>query len=806
MSNEDDDEDASRDEFSASLMTTSYMTAQSQLDLTIESSSQLDCCDENDFGTDNDEANESGCGFSFDRDGSFDDDDDDDGGSIDSQGGSDGHSHDSGDSSSVDDGEDSEGGDGVDEQYLVLHLTLNRLMKNHGSGMYQKLVTMAHHPGMQDHFKGQLLEVIECFQALSQERAKQRGLFLHQYAHLGDDGVLAEFEDRANSDADERMSACARLTEGNAARHAAPPRTPEHTPSPQNSPSPPPRTPQQSMPGTQSGSRGESVHSSRNDSSSCPPSAPQTPAVQRRGHRHDDHLLTSPLFSTSPPLLQTTEPRDIDGVGEGGTPAPARPATLPSRPPSGTRRPPSPPSNTPKAARRPDEEAETDKCNNAEEPSSSNLADNSTTGHGQIENDASNLNDNEGKMEGSNDTRTDEEVDAVSLCIDAYARLDACGERSLIVMVTRLRQTIHLVIENVIFDPQRPQNLHLIVPMAKKVLRILAPLKPLSRHLSTRLSLKAGQVSRVASKLAKMPDFNEGFNDILVSLDEAAKQQPENEIEEPADVTEALSKLRDAISEHPDICNDDDMADIITLGDSMMYTISHLLHLCIFYEVICILTVHQVFMNLDEVLLERASQLAADINPEFQLDESTSLLDYFVNILIGGLADSSELASQVLCDVKQSITQIRHGREELIFGAFQKAGQKHAKGGMLDYCADRAKSMQRLRITVLSFCLLGQGAIRRRVSNDSLFDRRGGVAQSILRLSPDLTYLHCKRLLTSEFFTNETKRSETVEHIRKEVIEQKRKVDKESGKCNIILESMEQIDSLRELITMISRT
>ena len=802
MAGGDDDEDnanASVDGFPS--FNTSYATASSQLDSTVESSSQIDCYEDGVSNIDHNEMDgEFGTGGGF----------DDDEGSIvsSSRAGSGGYSLYSDEDESIEGRPSDVSERGVAEYYFTMISSEASLMQKHMIAVMKELYRMqslAQGADLPHQFNDIIAEMIEHLKTTSGSSESVKYLLRNQYSYFGDD-ALAELESQAETNAEGSISAWTCTSNCNAS--CVPPRTQE--PETNVVPSSPPS----------------------GKDSSCP-STPQTPVQQRSAHPHMSPLLQTPRLDeaqTPRPILEedetTDEAPETDEVADTEEFSSFTSAEKPmedsktvveegdagdnsgyheesdsdSEPEEESDYEEAPPKKT-KAA--PKKKAANAAGGGSKCPRAPKGGKKASSARGGKKGGAKSVLEEEdiggGDDEGSPDVisdftdNNDEEIDSLSLCNDVSARLVASGDRSLVVAGTLLLRTIRRLVQN-IFNNKQPNSLRLIDPLTNKVLEVLASLSQHNQHLSARYGRDAGD-------LAKVPNFSEDrHGDILIKLDTATKAREKTE--EPPEVTEALSKLSDALKELRGLkkpATNDQMKRFVRIGTSMMYTIQHLLHLCMFCCAISELTMHQVHWLLDEEFLERARKLSALVNPEFQFNENTTVLAYIENILLRGLASTIhwQLAAQVMCDIKLNITDTANDtRAETLLRPFKKP-----RWGK--YCDHRTNGCKkRLRMTTISFCLLGQEAIRRRVADDSLFSARGGFVPCLFRLSPDLTYEHCRELVTSEFFQSEEKRAKVVSKVRKNAVEQGRRFDKEfnSGKCNIVIEGKKPIQSLQELI------
>ncbi|KAL9180482.1 hypothetical protein ACHAXT_010935 [Thalassiosira profunda] len=395
-----------------------------------------------------------------------------------------------------------------------------------------------------------------------------------------------------------------------------------------------------------------------------------------------------------------------------------------------------------------------------------------------------------------------EPLDTLASCDDLSARLNASGDRSLIAAKTLAARTIQHAIIN-IFDPRNPK-LHLLLPLAEDAMNLVGLQAKYSKMLSSRHA-------SYAKKLASVTDFNigdaNGWSDILIAMETTA-YEAENVANEPPEVTAALEKLKAAISEIGERSTGPGMKTFLCAGTTVDRTMVHLLHLCIWFVIISEKTLYMVYhlVDPDGALLQSARDLAALVDPSFQLDEATTLLAYIQGILFRGLVSEHwRKAATVLCDIKKYMTAAEGERIPIIHDDFSRGQWHMGEGTRADYCGGTGKSKQRNQITVLAFGLAAEAAVLRCMGGDAaMFSKRGGYGRSLLRLSPRLVYDECKIFVDSDFYEGNAPRSEDVKAIRKEVVDEPRLGDRAfaAGDLNVIIESEAQIGSLRRISAM----
>jgi hypothetical protein len=379
------------------------------------------------------------------------------------------------------------------------------------------------------------------------------------------------------------------------------------------------------------------------------------------------------------------------------------------------------------------------------------------------------------------------------------------SEHPVVVGAIRLVEVILCQVEKA-YDPQNPQLEEILPKLAHGLVVILQNLARYRKKLKCDINYDTS--STIGSLCCRLDEKNNGTRNEVSSSDGIN-----------------ISQLKAAIhrfktdEDCPDLVVTDKDVTAMTLFVHVHRFIENLLH-NLLHEVMMIrveslITMEQLFAfqktsrkdysALGDAMLETASDLWDSMYPGQTFDKTMSMLRYRQEVLLPGLATSSQecqsVAIGVAQDMAEQLTDFRKGgRKEILQPAFIESQSYTVDGNEAvqsedDYCGSSGNNqgVRRGRMTCLRFNLSAKDNIQQQLPSD-LFPR--GFVPTLLTNAPTSIKLGCnfaykKSELFDKIHDND---SPIVKGINNQL------KDFDLGEQNIIIDDEVQIESLKQLL------
>lgn len=395
-----------------------------------------------------------------------------------------------------------------------------------------------------------------------------------------------------------------------------------------------------------------------------------------------------------------------------------------------------------------------------------------------------------------------------------YSEIFQRWQGSLLVAETKLLTNVQDTI-NAIFDTQQQGNLDRIPSLTTALICLFSSLTKANKLLAERQHNKAG-------KRATVVNFDVTRSHAALLLDCDTENDATETNKERPEVTNMILRVKAAIYRHDksddiaqadfeSMITDDKLGAFIRLGHPTKKLATHVLHLGIMYTILSALTVFTLHADLSKgkysEYTEHARELAGRVNSGATLDKDTTMLNYLKIFAFPGLENDAtwELAATVVCEMFASLTQLNGERRPRLLECYKTAETKTLAGGTdvhSIYCSgDVGDCYKRRRQRVFKTCLVMilKKPIQKRLP-DGFFSGRG-FTRTLLRLSPSDILAGFTDIKVSFFGAVYDEDIRISKHIKNKVVEKKLKsTDDDTGERTIIIESQEQIESLKILL------